>query len=607
MPLMAETTSDAAINKPGEIGVQSPPAGGSAGRSALTRVLPAAGHGSSAMIRSAELGLALLALAAGSYVLLSTVRMVVDCWIVVPYWDQWNNLALDFGQFYWHNIRLDLPHWLFQQHNEHRIAFPRLIFLVDRFLFAMDNRFNFFCNLAIQATLAALLIRIAIRAAGQRTAEKLWIGGGVLALLFSAMQWENLLWGFQVTYLGVSLAAVATFATVVHGRRSIARLVAVIMLETVAVYTLASGMVVPFLAVPLAIWAGWPRRHVIVLILAAFALLASYLYGYQTSPYNDDPARSIEDLRGLLTYVLREIGNPFGLILSEMHLRQPLNGAQLCGAVGIVAVVAFTIDMLRRRERGGPVPILIATALFGVGMVLLTALGRLKFGLPLSSRYSSPVLMLWASLILIATIRLRQSPAPVRVAGLTAMLPVLLAPACYQPSFVALGRAWTLPRLEATTALLAKVDDPEALVRSYPTPEIPKQEAALLHEHHLSIFAEEWSDWLGTPLADHVRLSDPARCRGGIDGVEAVGMPDPTGWRANGWAWDAERRAVPKRVVIANAAGRVMGYALSGFPKAGSSVFGAWRGHFAASAPAGIIAYALLDDGETACPVGSSP
>src|SRR3984893_16021802 len=151
-----------------------------------------------ALIRWVELGMALLALAAGSYIFVSTVRMIVQCWTAVPYADQWDELILGADKFFnGGTARVETARWVFSQHNEHRIAIPRLIFAADRFLSGMDNRFNLFVMLASQATLAALMILIALRATGRRISETIWVAAVVSALLFSAMQWENLLWGFQ--------------------------------------------------------------------------------------------------------------------------------------------------------------------------------------------------------------------------------------------------------------------------------------------------------------------------------------------------------------------------------------------------------------------------
>ena len=94
----------------------------------LARPPPFAVSRPGVLIRWAELGIALLALAAGGYIFFSTLRMVLQCWTAVPYGDQWDNLILELDKLYWHTTPLDLPHWVFYQHNEHRIAVPRLIF-----------------------------------------------------------------------------------------------------------------------------------------------------------------------------------------------------------------------------------------------------------------------------------------------------------------------------------------------------------------------------------------------------------------------------------------------------------------------------------------------
>jgi len=61
--------------------------------------------------------------------------------------------------------------------------------------------------------------------------------------------------------------------------------------------------------------------------------------------------------------------------------------------------------------------------------------------------------------------------------------------------------------------------------------------------------------------------------------------------------------AASHSVVIADASGRIVGYGLSGFPKR-AVARGGWHGHFAAAQPGSIVAYALLDNGRMACPLG---
>jgi hypothetical protein len=557
------------------------------------------GERSHRLIRALELVLALLSLAAGGYVFATTVLMVVDSWTAVPLsWDQW-----------WSGIFFsDQPFftWLIGQHNEHRIAFPRLLFTIDRIFFAATNKFTFGFNLASQLSLALLVTYIASRTEGQRICERIWLAGAAVALLFSAMQYENFLWGFQVAFPGVALAAVATFAALVLGRVSVWTLFAVIGLESIAVHSLASGLLVPFLAVALALWLRWPMRYVMVLSVAAFALVGSFFYGYVPPPGVSDAAGAIRQPRELFSSLLALIGLPFGMMLSEAHVPHPRNWERFCGGAGLALLAIAMTSMLRRRERGGPTPVLGAAALFALGMAVMTALGRLKGGTAqaMLSRYSTVVLLFWLSLIVVATIRLRPLDARLRVAGMAAILPLLLGLAYYQPSFTTIGHNWVLPRLEGTTALLAKVNDSTALASVFYDNTLMSR-APFLRDRHLSIFADEWSDWLGTALAAHVRLVDPAQCRGGIDGIGAVDAAGPDAWRTRGWVWDRNQQTVPRRIVIADASGRVLGYGLSGFPRTGEG--GDWRGHFTMPPPVSIVAYALLENGRTACPLGAWP
>jgi hypothetical protein len=558
----------------------------------------AIGDRAHALVRAGETALAGLSFAIGGYIFVTTVLMVINSWTAMLLWDQLLDLHSHYAQAFWR--------WLFSQHNEHRIAIPRLLFAIDSVLFAETNKFTLAFNVLSQLSLTALIAYISGRVAGQTFCEQIWLVGVALALLFSAMQYENFLWGFQVQFVGVVLVAVATFATLGLGRPRAGTLTTVIGLEGIAVYTLASGIVVPFLAVPFALWLRWPRRQVLVLSVAAIALLAVYLYGYVTPPNHSDPIKSIGQLREVVSYLLTEIGTPFGMVFGELHIRHARNWDRLCGVVGIASFAVAATSMIRRGDRGGPIPVLLAAALFVLGTALLTALGRVKFGAAqaMSPKYSTAVLLFWLSLMVIGVIRLRCQDARVRIAAMTAVMPLLLALAYYQPSFAATGGQWVLPRLEATTALLANVDDPVALSQVYPDAAVVKAGALLLRKRNLSIFAEKWSGWLGTPLVDHVHASDPERCRGGISAVAAVGSADPQGWRARGWARDAKGRAGPRRIVIADAIGHVIGYGFSGFPRTGGSEGSDWHGHFTMALPASITAYGLLDGGLTVCPLG---
>lgn len=532
--------------------------------------------------------------------------MVIYGWLPVPYWDQWDELILSPKQVF--------SSWVYSQHNEHRILFPRLLFAIDTFAFAETNKFNFFCNLALPLLLAGLIVFVVNRHVARCIADTLWIAGIILTLLFSAMQYENFIWGFQVQFFGVELAAVAGIGCLVLGRRSWGSLIASIGFSAIAVYTLSSGMPVPFLAIPLAIWARRSREQIALLAIAAIALLGSYLYGYVSPAQHSDPLITIFR-PGLIHYAIAEIGSPFvqfPVVLGNSdHLTTVLDLAVGALGLGLFATIALVL-LFRGWGVDRAQLFFFGIAAFGVSITFLTALGRLKFGAEqaLSIRYASPMLLFWLSLALLGIVEVQHHRPDLRpiATGMTVLFLVGLVWA--QPAFVRAGLASVSPRREAMTALLANVDDPASLGAVYPRPDRPKDLAVALRAQHFAMFADEWSTWLGTPLINHIQLGDPAQCRGSIDQVTRLPVSGRAQWRGSGWAWDNARRAPPDRVVVADNAGRVVGYALGGYPPklgSGGPKHSGWRGHFTAENAATVRAYALVDSERTACPLARMP
>ena len=547
--------------------------------------------------------MALLCFIIGIYVFISTTAMTIHGWSPVPYWDQWDELILSDKQL--------LSPWLYSQHNEHRILFPRLFFAIDTFGFAETNEFNFSCNIALPLVLAGLIVFVAHRHVSRRKTDTLWIAGVVLTLLFSAMQYENFVWGFQIQFWGVELAAAASISCLVLARRSWLSLTASIGFSAIGVYTLASGITVPFLAIPLALWAQRSKAQITVLSIAAVSLLASYLYGYVSPAQHSDPLFTIFR-PGLVRYVVAEIGNPFGQIFSALvsshRLIMVLDSA--FGTLGLGLFATTALVLLRRgRVVGGPQLFFVGIAFFVVAVAFLTGLGRLEFGAgqALSVRYASPTLLFWLALAMLAIFEVQHHRPDLRLIATSLSLVLVIGLAWEQSRFVKTGLAWASPRREAMTGLLANVDDTEALKGIYPLPDRLKQLAVQLRARHLAVFADEWSTWLGTPLTSHIRIGNSAECQGGIDLVTRLPVSGTAQWRVSGWSLDNARRAPPQRLVLADSTGRVVGYALAGYASPGHEKRSGWRGHFTADKTVSVMAYALIDDGHTACPLPRTP
>ena len=251
---------------------------------------------------------AVIVAACGLFIVAMTLRMVVLSWSPVPFWDQWDNLV---------SGRPLTWAWLVQQHNEHRLFVPRLIFWLDRWLAAETNVVDFAVNVLIQTALSVLLVWLALKSSASDRVTTLWAYGLSFAFLFWAIQYENFTGGFQVQFFGVGLAAAATFATVAVGPVTGFGAAGAAILGGVAVYTLASGILIPVLALMLGAWIGRPRWYLLVLSIAAFGWPASYLWGYVTPAYHSNPAEVFSNLGAVSFHLLTQLGGPFFLAVDS--------------------------------------------------------------------------------------------------------------------------------------------------------------------------------------------------------------------------------------------------------------------------------------------------
>jgi hypothetical protein len=555
------------------------------------------------LTRTFEIACAGLALLSAFYVIVTTIRLVTISASPIPFWDQWGSIVQSNQQVF--------SSWLYQQHNEHRIVFPRLIFVLDFWLFRQNNEFSFVCIVVIPLVICAVTIIVASKTL-VAWRDRVWIAGFVIAALFSAMQFENFAWSFQVGFFLVELGALGSFAVLGLGAPSYWKIAGVILCETIAVYSLASGILVPLIAIPLAVFFRYTGWQIAAMVFAAVALLGSYLCGYVTPPYHSDPLEFLHQLGIIAAYVIAEIGNPFTQIFWVFTIPHPERWAFPFGALGIALFALSTGAVVQRRHSIGPSgAIFLAVAAFVIGAALLTALGRIRFGVEQAnaSRYSSPVLLFWVVSSLIGFGYVVNHRSHLRPAVMAAGLCCLAVLAVAQPRFVKFGEDWVLPRREATTALLTGVGDVEALGRVYPNGVGALERAVDLRARHLSIFSEPWSQWLDTPLGEHIRIADPSRCRGVIATAEPVLDSLRPGWRVSGWAWDNNAQTAPNRIVMTDDKGRVEGYGLNGFfpstspdmPHRTGWKRSGWRGHFTLSKSPSVIAYALLDHDNTAC------
>jgi hypothetical protein len=483
----------------------------------------------------------------GLFVVALTLRMVVLSWSPAPFWDQWDNLV---------SGRPLTWAWLVQQHNEHRLFVPRLIFCLDWWLAAETNVVDFAVNVLIQTALSVLLVWLALKSSASDRVTTMWAYGLTFAFLFWAIQYENLAWGFQVAFFGVGLAAVATFATVAVGPVTGLGAAVAAILGGVAVYTMASGILVPMLALMLGIWVGRPRWYLVVLLLAAIGWPASYLWGYVTPASHSNPAEVFSRFGEVIFHFLVQLGSAFFNAVDEGG---NLVVAAAFGGVGLSLFLAALILLLLRPAT----PAQKALAMFAtllLGAAFLTAAGRARFGAPqaLASRYATPAIAFWVSTTLLwfsATAfgnRLRHlTVAP------SVPLAIILA-AASEPRFVRDGLNFSLAAKLATPALITGVADPR-LEDLYPKVADLLAKRSVLLSSRTSVFAEGWTRLMGAAFAEHFVVDPNARCSGLFLQAQIVDQAG-SGWSAMGTALlERSSQGLP-RILLVNSEDRIVGY-----------------------------------------------
>ena len=325
----------------------------------------------------------------------------------VPFGDQWDGIGplfekmragtLGFGDF-------------FAFHNEHRIFFPRLLI----FPLAKLTHWNVRAEVGLIWVLACLcavnIWRVATVTGFRGERSRTWLLFGAYVLLFTPMQWENVLWGFQVGFFFplVTMTAMPWAACAVR-RPANFFVTAVLCLMTT--FSIASGFTSWLLAAPLLMYCGnqqkSPRESIarVIWLTTAAVSVGIYFYGYVGPDHHPNQLEALQQPVLLSQFILAYLGNPFcyGTALNTHAM------AQIAGSVLLLLLIAVAIYLWRcRRDRS-----LIANALPWLSIAgitlfnaVLTMFGRMGYGVrgALQSRYVSFAVMLPIALLFLGAL-----------------------------------------------------------------------------------------------------------------------------------------------------------------------------------------------------------
>ncbi|SDI07151.1 hypothetical protein SAMN04487926_111238 [Paraburkholderia steynii] len=495
--------------------------------------------------------------ALGVFTFATTLYAVWRHYSPLPFGDQWDGTI----GFY---MRAVQHPWqaFFEQHNEHRLVISRLVFFPDVRYFGGRNVISLTANLVFAALLALTFFHIVTRSATLDRNSKLGLAGVILVFTFSWIQQENFTWGFQSQWFAVYLFALLAFhlldlaaqARTIEGHaKSRVWLTLALVSGIAAAFSMSSGVLVLPVVLVQAIYRRFRPRALLLIVVVTLLVWVGYFFDWQK------PASSGGLLAGLrehpfdaLRYVLLYLGAP------ARSARLGLPGAYVAGALVILTLAVYCIKVMQYRTQNMRAVSLLAFALFVSGNALITACGRLWFGVEtaLSSRYTTASTGAWLALVIFTALN-RKSIKQRQLALAVIIFATLLVASAQRFAFRS-DRDIAYARLVAGLSLRAHVYDPEITGAVYPFPERLVEIAKAAEDGKLSIFAPDQPDYLVPPK----RIDSTSFCDGAIDGVFATTTPGT--YRATGWLYDTNGRRTPEYVAVTDDGGTTLGSGVTG-------------------------------------------
>lgn len=243
---------------------------------------------------------------------IATGSMILKQAVNVPYWDQWGIAVLLLKQ-----NEGDLSFQdLFAQHNEHRIFFPQLIFLALASLTHWNVKYEMLL-IFLFGCIASLSIHLLFKLTVTRNRVFVfWLTFFANFLIFSPVQYECWLWGFQITFL-MPIVCLVVALLITQLKVSLwFKLLSCIVLATVSTFSVANGVLCWVVLLPVLLVAaeGVKRKTLFLAVIpiwlvCALLNLIAYFSGYKSSPSSYASAKGSV----VLSYPFAFLGSPLGV------------------------------------------------------------------------------------------------------------------------------------------------------------------------------------------------------------------------------------------------------------------------------------------------------
>lgn len=406
---------------------------------------------------------------------LMTLGLVLHYGVNMVFMDEWELVRLFRASESGHLTLAEL--WV--QHNEHRIFFVSIITVVMGKLTHWNLVYQMVVSLLLMLGAMGMFWTYLYKELKGKLLFVTFYAVLISALLFSMVQWENWLRGFQMQwYLCIAPGVIALY--LLDSRAKIwndtARFYAAIALCIVSTYSLGSGVffwaagLVPLVATKQSL-----RRIGIWLGAAALSFIF-YFYNYlflEKAPNGAEPIHYLQFFFGYLGNALTPIPD-VGLVL----------GVITVGLFGLLLYYAVVVRKIALSALAFP----IGLAVFVAMSALVTAHSRTNvtgaFG-AVNSKYAAITTLLVVAIVLIvAQIYITKS----RMAP--AILAIVLVPALISVNLygIAQGQKLKADLLSVKACLAPEIPTEDCRRRSHPSPGKVLEELKFLRAHGLGGF-----------------------------------------------------------------------------------------------------------------------
>ena len=306
-------------------------------------------------------------------------------WSPVPMHDHFVSI-LD-----WQRLNNGDSFWsiLFEQHNEHRMAPSRLLFLIDNAVFSGTQYFLYICNFLISIGIYAVLLGA--------FEGRLGLSGRALRLVAAAalglntIQALNLDWAFQSALFLPQFLLAVSLALVWRGEASgQSRIRLAVVLSSVAVVSLGSGIIVPFCLIVMMILRRYPPGVIFGVSVFSAVVIAAHLLTYDFRPPPDGTVETTLVYKAIyfVNLITNIVPEPGGFRWRLLFVTASL------AVMAASLILAYLRPAYATKEQF----IVLGLALYCGGTALLTTLRRSGLGsmeTSLGERYTMIGMLYW--------------------------------------------------------------------------------------------------------------------------------------------------------------------------------------------------------------------